>query len=496
MPGSLGLVLAAALAPAMPGPPRAEAEEPEVAATLDRAFGDADAPAGENAFTGLLPLLNLEGLPAWAPAVRERLGLPVEEPGASTPLGFRLSPWARREGRAVDAALEEAFWRAQAAPWAAGEFPAVAAWLDAIDPALDAAAAALDRSSWFVPLVLERPEEPVQHVLRPHLAGTRALGRALVARGMRRMRAGDAAGAVEDLETLGRLARLPTREPTPISSLVGISVGSLSRALFEAVLSDPGFDAGLAAAVAGARAERPAAVLMERLIGEASLAVALDLWRRAAAGDALVGDAAGPPEGGGGIEGDPLTRAIRSPRIDQDAALRRIEGLWETWFMDLPEAQAQREAIRTGFENQASAWFQEHAPLVEALADGEEPPGAGDAASRGSAVAEFYVALSGAGLLLYPEAERIAETYEDAQAVALAVEAFRRGTGRLPGSLAELVPWHLDAVPADRFGGGPLRYAVRGSGPGYTIWSVGPDGEDDGGADDPAEGDLAVTVTR
>lgn len=63
---------------------------------------------------------------------------------------------------------------------------------------------------------------------------------------------------------------------------------------------------------------------------------------------------------------------------------------------------------------------------------------------------------------------------------AVALEQYRAAHGnRYPTHLAELVPASLDAVPADPFDGQPLRY--RQAGPGYVLYSIGPDLKDDGG---------------
>ncbi len=66
---------------------------------------------------------------------------------------------------------------------------------------------------------------------------------------------------------------------------------------------------------------------------------------------------------------------------------------------------------------------------------------------------------------------------------ALAVEAFRRERVRLPTALRELTPQFLDAVPMDPFDGAPLRYRLLAHG--YTIYSIGADGHDDGGREPP-----------
>ncbi len=66
-----------------------------------------------------------------------------------------------------------------------------------------------------------------------------------------------------------------------------------------------------------------------------------------------------------------------------------------------------------------------------------------------------------------------------AACTAVAVERYRMKHNSLPESLEDLVPVYLDAVPLDPFCGEPLRY-VRTQG-GYAVYSVGDDGQDNGG---------------
>ncbi len=61
---------------------------------------------------------------------------------------------------------------------------------------------------------------------------------------------------------------------------------------------------------------------------------------------------------------------------------------------------------------------------------------------------------------------------------AVAVERYRLDKARLPRTLDDLVPDYLDAVPLDPFDGKALRYKKVEKG--YIIYSVGPDGKDDG----------------
>ncbi len=63
----------------------------------------------------------------------------------------------------------------------------------------------------------------------------------------------------------------------------------------------------------------------------------------------------------------------------------------------------------------------------------------------------------------------------------LAIQAWRQTVGSLPKSLSDLVPKMIDEIPVDPFDpdGGLLQY--RRAGDGYVLYSVGPNGIDDGG---------------
>src|SRR5439155_15048839 len=63
--------------------------------------------------------------------------------------------------------------------------------------------------------------------------------------------------------------------------------------------------------------------------------------------------------------------------------------------------------------------------------------------------------------------------------VAVAAEQFRRSRGRWPATLDELVPDYLTAVPCDPQDLKPLRLARAPDG--IVVYSIGPDGTDDGG---------------
>jgi len=77
-------------------------------------------------------------------------------------------------------------------------------------------------------------------------------------------------------------------------------------------------------------------------------------------------------------------------------------------------------------------------------------------------------------------------------AAALAAEQYRQKNGRWPDSLEELVPEFLDEVPEDWFGTGKVRYEHTESG--VILYSVGPDGRDNGGAGQPDADDLTFRL--
>lgn len=74
------------------------------------------------------------------------------------------------------------------------------------------------------------------------------------------------------------------------------------------------------------------------------------------------------------------------------------------------------------------------------------------------------------------------ETIRAMTVTAIALERARRSDGRYPASLDELVPKYLPAVLADPMDGKPLRYRPPGAtNSHFALYSVGPDGQDDGG---------------
>ncbi len=89
----------------------------------------------------------------------------------------------------------------------------------------------------------------------------------------------------------------------------------------------------------------------------------------------------------------------------------------------------------------------------------------------------------------------------DLTKLAFALAAYRADHGAYPARLADLSPKYAATVPKDRFTDGDLHYSLQGSG--YLLYSVGPNGQDDGdrGLEDRKEGsepwdDIAIRIGK
>jgi hypothetical protein len=77
------------------------------------------------------------------------------------------------------------------------------------------------------------------------------------------------------------------------------------------------------------------------------------------------------------------------------------------------------------------------------------------------------------------ELDLLVRAHSNLARAALAVERCRLAMGDVPERLNELVPKYLEQVPIDPFDGKPIRY--RRTDPGYLLYSIMADGQDDGG---------------
>jgi len=170
------------------------------------------------------------------------------------------------------------------------------------------------------------------------------------------------------------------------------------------------------------------------------------------------------------------------------AVLRRSNFLFDRLADALRKPdRARREAAVDRFE----------ADLKAILKQRQAGPLAGEtnAEAAGRGLAEVVVRMSIVPHRRIQAAGDRAEQSGRNLEVALALAVYQRENGRYPKELAELAPKYLAKVPDDVFTGKPLVY--RPDEKGFLLYSLGPDGKDDGGraqADDPKGDDIAVHI--
>ena len=89
--------------------------------------------------------------------------------------------------------------------------------------------------------------------------------------------------------------------------------------------------------------------------------------------------------------------------------------------------------------------------------------------------------------------ERLAAQCDLAE-IAIRLKHYQGKTGSYPAELQDIVPEFLPALHVDRFSGDPYTYKREGDG--FVIYSVGVNGQDDGGDPDRKDGDIVWRSSR
>jgi hypothetical protein len=342
----------------------------------------------------------------------------------------------------------------------------------------------------------------------PSVQVCRSLTAALAARATLRVGERRFDEAWQDVLAGHRLTRLVGRGGTLIEGLVGAATEATINDAHLAYLGC----APLTAAQAGDRLNElrglprltPAADridVYERLIMlEVLQAVRRDytVLSHLAAGEAIAQQIAGPLNSGKPLPADfqlKLFTIVRATDTPRDPKLQQaIDGAdWgpplrnlNRWFDRV--AAGLRTADRPARERE----LRKFADDLKALKEKATDPGND---LTGENIGNVVIALMMPAFTKVQAADDRTEQRSRNLHIAFALAAYRRDAGRYPANLDELAPKYLAAVPADLFSGKPLVY--RPTGDGYILYSVGTNGQDDGGRsydDDPPADDLTVRV--
>jgi hypothetical protein len=388
--------------------------------------------------------------------------------------GQTPTPGDGKESEQATAQLDQV----QKRPWSQEEFPAIAGWLEANREPLRLIEEAAGRPRCYAPLV-PSGDPPMISVLLPICQQARDAARLLAARAMLRLHEGKLDGAWQDLLACHKLSRHHAEGMTLVEGLVAIAIERMAL----------GGDAALA------HYGRPTAARLRQIQADLAalppmpkMADRLDHGERffyldtvssiARLGVSHIGDLAGAgvtsAKPTGLFQG--IALETLDAMVDWDEPLR----LGNQWYNRLAAAarkptRAQRAAAMAACDND-----------MKALAVGVKNPKR--MAERflekmprqaaGRWVGEAFVALLLPAVSAVIKGEdRIAAETKLAD-VALALVAYRADHGKYPDRLADLKPKYR-AETKDPCSDGDLFY--RPAADGFLLYSVGPNGKDDGG---------------
>jgi hypothetical protein len=378
-------------------------------------------------------------------------------------------------------------------PWKADDYPRIAAWLALNDKPLAVVIEATKRPQYYNPLVSRKNEKgqgSLIGVLMPSVQKCRELASALTARAMFRVGAGRYDDAWQDLLAAHRLGRLSARGGTLIEALVGIAIDSIASQADLAYLQ---------------HAKLTSKEILDRLKDLQALppmppmADKIDVGERHMYHDSLELVRSG---GVGMLEGF-ADGKVKKPTEEELKALAMIDWaparkIGDKFYdrlaaaMRLKDRQARVKEFDK-IEGDIKAVKADAVSQMRLLADlvaGKDP-----GKEIGQAIGSILVSL------LLPAAAKVQDAHDRVTQIernlhiAFALAAYHRDNGRYPAKLDDLAPKYLASVPNDIFSGKGLIY--RPGEKGYLFYSVGVNGQDEGGRwvdDDPRGDDPGVRM--
>ena len=289
---------------------------------------------------------------------------------------------------------------------------------------------------------------PSFSTLLPELKASRTCARLLRMDARHALGRGSAPTAIEDVNATMQLSRHVGREPILVSLLVSLGIEKSAIDTLESVLPSVTQERQLAPLHVGDVAE-PRRVLRRACLGEEAL------------GLSVFSDVAGERLGFGNLAGDP-----RGDVLSLDYGPMPM--FFRVFF--LPGELEDYRRCLNHFQQQQLG------------------PGSFPTTAKIKADAHDELVAARAGVLsqiLVPSLSRVelqtakSEALRADALVAVAMTRYRIDHGAYPDRLSLLVPDYLDELPADPFDGKAIRLVQASDR--WTIYSIGPDGVDDGG---------------
>lgn len=375
---------------------------------------------------------------------------------------------AGKKWRTWNGLLEAQLKTALQRPWAAKEFPELATWLEINADPLKVAVDGCGRPRFYSPQICidDTPDTSAGDMpsmgsrILPEF-GIKQLAEALAARAMLRLERGDVANAWNDTLAVHQLARLLAQGADVVHVLCAFELERRACAVGVAISLHGDVSAMQAAKI---RSDLRSLAPFPRAAGsfETTRFYALDSVCAASQGNLEQGT-------------DSLWARMQRALCDWDEVLRRINDHFDRAVLVGRLARGpKRTSLLSELDNEIQqAW------------KAKEKRGA----STDGVYGTFLGLSAPAYAAVLASEDRAAATLRVAE-VALALAAYRADHDRYPDTLSDLVCSYFEEVPMDPCGEGELVYRLEGSG--YSLYSVGVDGEDDGGVSISLGGDILV----
>lgn len=435
-----------------------------ITAPLDHGYPDYLAWLNQKYGAGITPANNA------APLILEIVG-PGDAPAAQLKEIYRVwgipqpvgkaafaefTAWAQRGNPQHPAEWSEVE-AASAAPWKTADHPEVAKWIGEMGPALAGLDRAAAKPRFFVPVVTDDGKSSgatgtsIVLARTPWVGAAKGLSTAAWARALNRLGTGDGAGFQHDITMCLQFSRLVAQQPTLVEHLVGEAIDAGALQAVQGAAASELLDAKTAGAVRAGLVALGPFPSAARAVDESERFAELEFMCQFRRGDT---GAAGLPKG-----------AFAVIPMDYNGSMREINGIFDraARVFDLPTYDQEHEAMGA---------------LLAEVSSHAERAGVWHSKRVAHMMEDFTMDI------LFPSLDRVvmveAEDSEnrDLALTALALREAKWRKGAFPDALGDLKAVGFDA-PLDRFSGKPLIYRRKGEG--YVLYSVGPDGKDNGG---------------
>jgi hypothetical protein len=373
--------------------------------------------------------------------------------------------------------LDDEYDNAMMGPWSAEKYPEEAEWLKLNEGPLSLIVEGAKRERLFWPWIIREDGWHPSEGLLPGMSESRQIIRLLQIRSMLRLKTGKIDEAWQDLLACHRLARLFGQGPSVIALLISYALEGIAWSGDMILSSQGNLSANQALQFLSDMIDLPPPPNLADLwnIGERYYNLGFVLRMAEDKSEQFSTDLYGTSNP------QKLKKMISDPRVDWDEVLRFgnahfdriVEGYRKTTYKDRYESldKYQKETkdklqkvIEPTFLNNALYIFAKPQAITSDLA---------------VALWSDRSDLGTAKAVIFFETRRRLNISQ--VQLAFALKAYHKERGRYPAALAELKPKYLSEIPKDLFTDKELVYKPQENGQGYLLYSLGPNGRDDGG---------------